>query len=170
MIGFVDLGDININCAVLENVQKLATYVLVFLVKSVVSPLSYSFSNFGTDGITVFQIMPIFWQAVKYLERINLKVIATTADGAPQNRIFFSMHKYICGNLDAGVIFCTKNIHTKEMCFTYFFADGSYSTKTVRNCLYHSESGSGTRNMWNNGFFSWSHIACLYYENLESGL
>ena len=33
-----------------------------------------------------------------------------------------------------------------------------------------SESGRGTRNTWNNGFFSWSHIACLYYENLESGL
>ena len=137
LIGFVDLGDININCATLENVQKLATHVLVFLVKSVVSPLSYSFSNFSTDGITVFQIMPIFWQAVKYLERINLKVIATTADGAPQNRIFFRMHKYLCGNLDAGVIFCTKNIHTKEMCFIYFFPDAPYSAKTVRNCLYH---------------------------------
>ena len=129
MIGFVDLGDININCAVLENVQKLATYVLVFLVKSVVSPLSYSFSNFGTDGITVFQIMPIFWQAVKYLERINLKVIATTADGSSQNRIFFRMHKYICGNSNAGVIYCTKNILAKEMRFIYVFADASHLIK-----------------------------------------
>ena len=153
MIGFVDLRDININCATLENVQKLATHILVVLVKSVVSPLSYSFSNFATDEITVFQIMPIFWQAVKYLEIINLKVIATTADGAPQNIIFFRMHKYICGNLGAGVIFCTKNIHTKEMCFIYFFADALYSAKTVGNCLYHFESGRGTKNMWNNGFF-----------------
>ena len=47
----------------------------MFLVKSVVNPLSYSFATFATDGITAFQIMPIFWQTVKYLERINLKVI-----------------------------------------------------------------------------------------------
>ena len=72
LIGFVDLSDININYATLESVQKLATHILVFLVKSVVNPLSYSFATFATDEITAFQIMPIFSQAVKYLERINL--------------------------------------------------------------------------------------------------
>ena len=56
LIGFFDLGDININYATLENAQKLATHVLVFLVKSVVYPLSYSFATFATDGITAFQI------------------------------------------------------------------------------------------------------------------
>ena len=69
LIGFVDLGDINVNFATLKNTQTLATHVLVFLVKSVVSPLSYSFAKFATDGITAYQIMPIFWQAVKYLEK-----------------------------------------------------------------------------------------------------
>ena len=72
LIGFVDLSDININYTTLESVQKLATHILVFLVKSVVNPLSYSFATFATDEITAFQIMPIFSQAVKYLERINL--------------------------------------------------------------------------------------------------
>ena len=86
---FVDLGDININYTTFKNVQKLAKHVLVFLVKSVVNPLSYSFATFVTDGITAFQIMPIFWQTVKYLERINLKVIAATADGASQNKKCF---------------------------------------------------------------------------------
>ena len=43
--------------------------------------------------------------------------------------------------------------------------------KTVRNSLFHSGSGRGTRYMWNNGFFLlWSHIAHTYYEDLESGL
>ena len=75
LIGFVDLGDINdinVNLATLKNTQTLTTHVLVFLVKSVVNPLSYSFSTFATDGITAYQVMPIFWQAVKYLEKINL--------------------------------------------------------------------------------------------------
>ena len=152
LIGFVDLGDININYATLENVQKLATHVLVFLVRSVVNPLYYSFAYFASDGITAFQIMPIFWQAVEYLEGIILKVIAATADGASQNRKLFRMHKYLCADSDANVIYCTKNIHTKEMRFIYFFADVPH-LKTVRNCLYHSGSGRGTRYMRNNALF-----------------
>ena len=57
------------------------------------------------------------------------------------------------------------------MLFVYFFADTPHLVKAVRNCLYHSGSGRGTRYMSNNGFFLfWSHIACLYYKDLESSL
>ena len=52
----------------------------------VLSTLSYSFATFATDGITAYQIMSTFWQAVKYLEKNNLKVIAATGDGASQDR------------------------------------------------------------------------------------
>ena len=54
LIGFVDLGDINF--APLKNTlaQTLAKYVLVFLVKSVVNPLSYSFATFATNWITAY--------------------------------------------------------------------------------------------------------------------
>ena len=132
LIEFVDLGDININYTSLADVQKLATHVLKFLVKSVVNPLSCSFGTFATDGITAFEIMPIFWQAIKYLERINLKVVTATADGASQNKKFFKMHKYLCGDLEADVIYRTKNIHTKETHFIYFFADALHIAR-----LYH---------------------------------
>ena len=40
LIGFVDLGDIHTNFATLDDVKELATHVLVFLVKSIVNPLS----------------------------------------------------------------------------------------------------------------------------------
>ena len=46
LIGFVDLGDININYDTLQNVQKLGNHVLVFLVKSVANS-SYSFERFS---------------------------------------------------------------------------------------------------------------------------
>ena len=170
LIGFVDLGDINVNFATLKNTQTLATHVLVFLVKSVVNPLSYSFATFATDGITAYQIMPIFWQAVKYLEKNNLKVIAATADGASQNRKSFRMHKHLVGDSDTEIVYRAKNIYTKEMRFIYFFADVPYLMKTVRNCLFLSGSGRGTRYMWNGFFLLWSHIARIYYEDLESGL
>ena len=69
LIGFVDLGDIHTNFATLDDVKELATHVLVFLVKSIVNPLSYSLATFATTGVKSFQIMPIFWKAVLYLEK-----------------------------------------------------------------------------------------------------
>ena len=52
LIGFVDLGDITTNYAVLKDVEELATHILVFLVNSIVNPLSFSFASFATTGIT----------------------------------------------------------------------------------------------------------------------
>ena len=57
------------------------------------------------------------------------------------------MHKYLCGDSDVDVIYHTKNIHTKEKCFIYFFADAPHLVKTVGNWLNHSRSVCGTRFM-----------------------
>ena len=72
-IGFVDLGDIDTNYAALQDVQQLATHVLVFLIKSVANPLSFSLATFATTGATSYQIFPIFWKAVNILG--NIKVL-----------------------------------------------------------------------------------------------
>ena len=88
LIRFVDLGDICTNYTTLKSVGKLASYALFFLVKSIVNPLSCSFATFATNGVTAFQITSIFWKAVCYLQKINLKVIAATADGASPTENF----------------------------------------------------------------------------------
>ena len=41
LIGYVDLGDIDVNRATLQNIDRIDSHVLVFLVKSVMNPLSY---------------------------------------------------------------------------------------------------------------------------------
>ena len=171
LIGFVDLGDTKLNYATLKNVSELATHILVFLVKSVVNPLSYSFATFATTGITSYQIFPLFWKAVNILENINLKVIAATADGASPNRKFFRMHKALDGDAQKAVVYRSENIFSKEKRYIHFFADTPHLIKTVRNCLSNSGSGRCTRFMWNSGFFIlWSHISTLYYQDLECGL
>ena len=171
LIGFVDLGDINTNYATLKDVEELATHILVFLAKSIVNPLSFSFASFATTGISAHQIMPIFWKAVCYLEQINLHVVAATADGASPNRRFFRMHKVLQGDSEEDVVYRAKNIHSKDHRFIYFFADVPHLIKTARNCLSNSGSGRATRYMWNSGFFLlWSHISQIYDEQLESGL
>ena len=125
LIGFVDLGDSKVNYATLQNVEELATHILVFLVKSVVNPLSYSFATFATTGITSFQIFPLFWKAVNILENtVKLKVIAATADGASPNRKFFRMHKALDGDAENAFVYRTENLFSADKRYIYFFADG----------------------------------------------
>ena len=45
LIGFVDLGDEDLNESTFTKVDKLASHILVFIAKSVVNPLSFSFAN-----------------------------------------------------------------------------------------------------------------------------
>ena len=61
LIGFVNLGDPDLNYATLKNTNELATHVFAFLIRSIVNPLAYSFATFATSGTTTFQFFPIFW-------------------------------------------------------------------------------------------------------------
>ena len=67
-IGFIDLGDIDLNYASLQNAQQLATHILVFMVKSIANFLLYSFATFATNALTSYQLYPVFWKAVSILE------------------------------------------------------------------------------------------------------
>ena len=64
LIGYVDLGDEDLNFASLENVETIATHILVFMLRSVVNPLKFSLASFATTGATSAQLFPIFWKAV----------------------------------------------------------------------------------------------------------
>ena len=101
----MDLGEIYENYVNLNSVEKLTSHVQVFLVKSIVNPLSYSFATFATNGVTAFQIIPISWKAVCYLEKLNLKVIAAAAGGVSPKRKLFKMHKLLVGNAGNDVVY-----------------------------------------------------------------
>ena len=53
LIGYVDLGDIDLNYAKLLKVITVASHVLVFLIRSIVNLFEFSLANFATDGISV---------------------------------------------------------------------------------------------------------------------
>ena len=80
------------------------------------------------------------------------------------------MHKLVDGNSNKNVVHRTLNLYCPDR-FIYLFSDASHLVKTSRNCLYNSEHGLSTRNMWNNGHcLVWRHIMQLYYEDLENEL
>lgn len=68
LIGFVDLRDPNVNYATLDNIDQLATHVLVFYVRGLATELKFSLAYFATTGVTSYQIMPLFWKATSLLE------------------------------------------------------------------------------------------------------
>lgn len=171
LIGFTDLGDSELNFAVLDKTDELATHALVFLVRGVCTELKFCLAHFSTNGVTACHLMPIFWEAVCILETsCNLWVIATTSDGASQNRRFYRMHKALDGDAGTDVCYRTTNLYAPHR-FLYFISDAPHLIKTTRNCLLHSGSGTCTRYMWNDGLFIlWQHITQLYYQDIDNGL
>ena len=81
LIGFTDLGDLDLNFAVLEKADEIASHVLVFLVHGMCTELKFALAHFSTSEVTAAQIMPVFWEAVCILEtNCNLWVIGATSD------------------------------------------------------------------------------------------
>lgn len=171
LIGFTDLGDLDLNFAVLDKTDEIATHALAFIVRGVSTQLKFCLAHFSTNGVTASQLMPIFWEAVFILETFcNLWVICTTSDGASPNRRFYRLHKSMDGDADTDVCYRTINLYAPHR-FIYFISDAPHLIKTTRNCLYHSGSGTCTRYMWNDGqFILFQHIAQLYYQDIDNGL
>ena len=176
LIGYVDLGDTELNYASLQKVDEIATHVLSFLIRSIVNPFKFSLANFATTGATSYQMFPLYWKAVSICElQCNLKVVALTCDGASTNRKLFRMHANMTEeedmNPDVDVTYRISNPFSSEKRYIYFISDPPHLIKTARNCLSNSGAGRCTRYMWNNfKFILWSHITDLFYEDRECGL
>ena len=120
LIGFVDLGDPDINYAALEKVE-LATHALVLFVRGSATDLKFTLANFGTKVVTAYQLVPIFWKAIAVLElTCNLWVDAATSDGASPNRKFYRIHVGLDGGSDKGVTYRVKNLFSLDR-YIYFF-------------------------------------------------
>ena len=68
LIRFADLGDLDLNYAVMDKADEIATHALAFLIRGVCTELKFCLAHFSTNGVTAVQLMPIFWEAVCILE------------------------------------------------------------------------------------------------------
>lgn len=159
LVGFLDLGDPDINFTAFDDTKELANHALVFYVRGIASDLKFNLAYFATGGLKSYQLMPLFWKAVAILElSCNLPVIITVSDGASPNRKFFRMHAGMDNNSGKSVIYRTINVYATSR-YIWLFADAPHLLKTARNCLYHSGTGKSTRCMWNGGkHLIWQHI------------
>ena len=142
LVGYVDLGDPDLNYASFENQDDLATHVLVFYVTGLASKLKFELGYLGTKGILSYQIMCTFWRVVGILENTcNLRVIAVVSDGASCNTSFIKMHRSMSNIADTDVVYRTVNLYHPSR-YICFFADTPHVKKTTRNYMYHSGSGA----------------------------
>ena len=135
LIGFVNLGEINNLLLEFEHslesdnvAPSLAKTMFVFMVRGLFTSLQFPYAQFSCRTLSGDLIFNPFWEAVYRLERIGLKVIAATADGASPNRSFFQLHT------ESKTSYKTLNPYAIEDRYI-FFSDTSHLLKTVRNCL-----------------------------------
>ncbi|XP_065064989.1 uncharacterized protein LOC135691144 [Rhopilema esculentum] len=127
LIGYVDLGDPDVNYATLDSQDNIATHALVFMVRGICSKLQFVLGYFATAAVTSCQLFPLFWKAVAILElRCNLAVVAATADGATANRRFFKMHEGVSNHNERDVVHKASNIYANER-YIFFFSDAPTS-------------------------------------------
>ena len=117
LIGYVDLGDLDINYTTFVKDDELTTHALVYYVHGIAIDLKFCLSYFATNGIKPYQIMSTFWRAVSILElTCQLKVIAAVSEGASPNWKFYRIRKFmdpLIGNIK-NVTYETVNIFNPE--------------------------------------------------------
>ena len=167
LIGFVNIGEINEQLLTFEQAcqkeapkPKLATHVLTFLVRGLLSKLEFPYASFPCSSLGGDQIFSLVWGAVRRLEACGFKVMALTCDGASPNRTFIKLHS----PRDVSV-YKTKNPYTKEERPVFFISDPPHLLITVRNCWANSFAHSGTRKLWVSEIMS-CHDCMITFDHL----
>ena len=171
LIGFVDLGDDDVNVVAFDSCSVIANHVLAFMIRGVASDLKYILGYFSTENVTSYQLMPLFWKAVSILELgYNLWVCAAVSDGASPNRKLYALHAGLVGNeFNGDIVYRTVSLFAPVR-FIYFFSDAPHLLKTARNCLFNSGTRKHTRLMWNGQDMVWDHITGTYNADLDRDL
>ena len=68
LVGFVNLGNPEINFSTFVDATRLESHVMVFYIQSIAKNFRFSFAYFGTNGMNAYQIMTMIWDAVSILE------------------------------------------------------------------------------------------------------
>jgi hypothetical protein len=92
VVRYAELDDIDFQLDQLEqspsvsNTPPVATHLLTLMVRGLFTRCRFPYAHFPTTSVTGDQLFSVVWEAVERLERIGLKVMGITADGASSNR------------------------------------------------------------------------------------
>ena len=123
LAGFTNVGKVNDLLQQFERSLEtdqdstfpIAKSMLVLYVRGLFSDLEFPYAQFACKSLSGDMLFNPFWEAVYRLERMGLKVIAATADGASPNRKFFRLHTQSSDE------YKSLNPYADEERFIYFF-------------------------------------------------
>ena len=98
LIGFIRLGDPDLNFGVLEKFDAIGSHALTFLVCGVCTELKFGLAHFATTGITTANILGSSMQSVRH--RSNIRWCFT------QQAVFFP-HSQLDGDADSDICYRT---------------------------------------------------------------
>lgn len=100
------------------------------MVRGLFIRLQFPYTQFlCTTTATGDMLYDLVWEAVYRLERLSLKVLAITADGASTNRLFFKLHSP--SSAPKEVTYKVYNPHSRDGHYIYFFSDPPHLIKTA---------------------------------------
>ena len=134
--------------------ELLAKTMTVMMVRGLFSKLEFPYVQFPCNNVTGDLLFHPFWEAVRRIEFLGLKVIAATADGASANWHFFRLHDLSSKTMPHMV----KNPYASEECNIYFFSDVPHLLKRARNGLV-----SQARSLWLS-FTTYVYCSTLYVQ------
>ena len=151
LIGFVNIGEINNqlleyerSCMSDDDLKpQLASHMLVFMVRGLLSNLKFPYAQFACTSVTGDQLYSLVWGCIHHLEAAGFKVLATTCDGASPNRKFIKLH-----GKPGELVYKTINPFSDEPRPLFFFSDVPHLIKTTRNCWANSFAHTKSRTLW----------------------
>ena len=140
VVGFANLIDTNMHLLEFEKTLKGRRENLTSSKDNVcldskrpLHSLEYPYAQFPCSVLSGDLLYDLVWEAVFRLERVGLKVLTITADGASTNRLFFWLHNPKSGQDE--IIYKVSNPYCHDGRSLYFFSDSPHLIKLVRNSL-----------------------------------
>ena len=135
LVGFVNLGSTNNQLVEFENAlcaeksePTLASTMLVFMVRGLLSNLNYPYVQFACNNLSGSQLFDPMWEAVSRLERLDFCVLGLTCDGASPNRRLWKLHTD-----KHEFVYKVPNCFSEDKRDFYFISDPPHLLKTIRN-------------------------------------
>jgi hypothetical protein len=102
------------------------------MIRGLFTEFTFPYASFPTSKLTGDQMVPIFYEAVLWLERCGFHVVCNTLDGNSVNRKLF---KLIGNNSVSNKISYFTNNPCSFNRKIYFIFDPPHLIKTTTNCL-----------------------------------
>ena len=135
LIGFVDLGDDDVNVTAFDSRSVIASHVLAFIIREVLQHRECYI--LPTDGIVLES-----WD-------VTCGSVLQSVMGLHQTKSFICYMLVLLEKSTTVKLYIEQSTSLLQLVSSTFFSDAPHLLKAARNCLFNSGTRKHTRLMWN---------------------